>query len=261
MLDREEILRLARARRLRPWQEEKRYVQALVLYAVSEWPVVMKGGSYLWLFHGLSRFSEDLDFTELEPVGAEALEEVSLTLELFGLKNRVKVLKDDEYTLSFRVSAYGPLHTSEKDLTHVRVDVSRREPVILDPIPARLDEPRYGIPLTFVRGMDLREVLAEKLRALLVRGRARDLYDVWFLVRRGVEVDPRLLRRKLSFYGIGDASAVFRRIQMLEGSWRSEVGPLVLGSLPAFEEVQDEVCAALRGRLWGSGGGRGSEPA
>lgn len=259
MLDREEILRLARARRLRPWQEEKRYVQALVLYAVSEWPMVMKGGSYLWFFHGLSRFSEDLDFTELEPVDAEALEEVSLTLELFGLRNRVRVLKDDDYTLSFRVTAYGPLHTSEKDLTHVRVDVSRREPVILDPIPARLDEPLYGIPLTFVRGMDLREALAEKLRALLVRGRARDLYDVWFLVRRGVEVDARLLREKLTFYGVGDASAVVKRIQELGGSWRSEVGSLVLGSLPALEEVQEEVCAALGGRLWDSGAEREGE--
>ncbi len=257
MLGREEILRLARARGLRPWQEEKRYVQALVLYAVSDWPVVMKGGTYLWLFHGLNRFSEDLDFTELEPIDAEALEELSLTLELFGLRNRARVLKDDDYTLSFRVSAYGPLHTSEKDLTHVRVDVSRRESVILDPIPVRLDEPRYGIPLTFLRGMDLREVLAEKLRALLVRGRARDLYDIWFLVRRGVEVDPTLLRGKLSFYGIEDASAVLRRIRGLERGWRSEIGPLVLGDLPSFQEVRDEVLAALSGFTRGGEGQEG----
>ena len=244
MLTREEILRLARARRLKPWQEEKRYVQALVLYALSEWPIIMKGGTYLWFFHGLNRFSDDLDFSQMG-VLKEGPEDLSLSLELFGLRNRVKVLKEDKYTLTFRVDAWGPLSTSEKDLCRVRVDVSRREEVLLKSIPVKLDEPHYGIPVVFLRGMDLREVLAEKIRAAAVRGAARDLYDSWFLLRRGIRLDINLLARKLEFYGIEDPSELCTRLRVIERSWRSELEPAVFGHLPEFQGVYQEVTLAL----------------
>jgi predicted nucleotidyltransferase component of viral defense system len=48
---------------MRTWQQEKHYLQSLILTIVSDYPLVFKGGTYLWLFHGLNRFSEDLDFT------------------------------------------------------------------------------------------------------------------------------------------------------------------------------------------------------
>jgi len=62
------ILRISRdhvkmyASRLKPWQEDKRYVQALVFYALSGWPIIMNGGTYLWFFHGPNKFYDDLDF-------------------------------------------------------------------------------------------------------------------------------------------------------------------------------------------------------
>ncbi len=244
MLTREEILRLARARRLRPWQEEKRYVQALVLYALSDWPVVMKGGTYLWFFQGLNRFSDDLDFSQAG-VLSKGPEDASLSLELLGLRNRVRVLKEDRYTLTFRVDAWGPLSTSEKDLCRVRVDISRREEVLLKPIPVKLDEPHYGIPIVFLRGMDLREALAEKIRAAVVRGAARDLYDSWFLLRKGIQVVPDLLARKLKFYGMKSQSELCSKLKGIEHSWRSELEPVVFGHLPEFWDVYRELASAL----------------
>ena len=43
--------------------------------------------------------------------------------------------------------------------------------------------------------------LAEKIRALLVRGKPRDLYDIW-LLRQGVSPDAALIARKLALYEI-----------------------------------------------------------
>lgn len=242
MLSKEDLLRLARARKLRPWQEEKRYVQAMILYALSEWPMVMKGGTYLWFFHGLNRFSDDLDFTQTEL--REEPEDVSLTLKLFGLRNTFMILKDDRFTLSFRLDVWGPLSTSEKDLCRVRVDISRREKVLLKPITVRLDEPHYGIPIVFLRGMDLREVLAEKIRAAAVRGTARDLYDSWFLLRKGIDLDRELLAKKLALYGIG-LEGLCERMRKIEHSWRSELQPLIFGHLPDFSEAYEELALAL----------------
>lgn len=48
----------------------------------------------------------------------------------------------------------------------------------------------------------LDERLAEKIRALLVRGKPRDLYDIWLLLRQGVLPDAALIARKLALYGI-----------------------------------------------------------
>jgi len=245
LLTKEELAKLAKARGVRLWQEEKRYVQALVMYALRNWPIVMKGGTYLWFFHGLNRFSDDLDFTQLGQI-KESIEELSLVLELFGAKNSVKVIKDDDYVLMFRISIRGPLYTSEKDLCHVRVEISRRESVALDPLSVRLDEPYYGIPIAFLRGMDLREVLAEKIRAAFVRGSARDLYDAWFLVRKGISIDSNLLARKLMFYNIRtDISSIISELERLQARWSSELRPVVFGEVPDFQEAFKVVKMAL----------------
>ncbi|PLJ78411.1 nucleotidyl transferase AbiEii/AbiGii toxin family protein [Infirmifilum sp. SLHALR2] len=245
MLGREDVLRLARARGLRAWQEEKRYVQALLFYSLRRLPLVAKGGTYLWLFHGLNRFSEDLDFTQVGEIEPGDLEEVRLSLELFGVRSTLKVLEDDRFTLTFRVDARGPLATSDKDLCRVRVDISRREPLRLPPIQVVLDEPFYGIPIIFLKGMDLREVLAEKIRAALVRGEARDVYDAWFLIRKGVELDASILSEKLAFYGLEWSPSLCGRLTGIGGNWAKVLKPIVFGSVPEFSSVLETVFEAL----------------
>jgi len=244
LLTKEELARLAKARGIRLWQEEKRYVQALVMYALRNWPIVMKGGTYLWFFHGLNRFSDDLDFTQLGPI-EESVEDLKLTLELFGAKNSVKILKDDDYVLMFRASVRGPLYTSEEDLCRVRVEISKRERVSLKPLSVKLDEPYYGIPIVFLRGMDLKEVLAEKIRAAVVRGSARDLYDAWFLIRRGISIDRSLLAQKLMFYGLEMDQSISLRLERIKARWNSELEPVVFGVVPDFQEALEVVKTAL----------------
>lgn len=248
MLDDKEIASLAKVRRIRPWQEEKRYLQALVLYSLSRSPPVLKGGTYLWFFYGLNRFSEDLDFTATGSVNRQLVDDVSETLLLFGVRNDVRMLKDDRYVLSFRVDARGPHHRSEKDVSHTNVEISRRDRVMLPPLVVRLDEPRYGLPLVFLRGMDLREVVSEKIKALLTRTTARDLYDLWHvMVRLGSELDPKLVRKKMDFYGRKyDQKEFIRRISMMRGSWEKELSPIVLAELPSFDEAREGILAALR---------------
>lgn len=41
-----------------------------MLNALYDEQLVFKGGTYLWLFHGLPRFSEDLDFTVLSGINS-----------------------------------------------------------------------------------------------------------------------------------------------------------------------------------------------
>lgn len=43
--------------------------------------------------------------------------------------------------------------------------------------------------------------MAEKVRALLVRGKARDVFDIWLLITQGVSVNRKLVEKKLPLYG------------------------------------------------------------
>lgn len=247
MLGKEEIAELARVRGLRSWQEEKRYVQALALYSLRNSTLICNGGTYLWFFHGLDRFSDDLDFT-VEGSSEDNLPDLVVsTTRLFGLSCQQKVVKDDRHTLSFRIDARGPLYASESDICRVYVEVSRRENLRRKPLPVKLDEPLYGLPMVFLRGMDLVEVAAEKMRAVLRRRSARDSYDLWYLLkRRAVRLDRGLLQDKLSFYGTKfEKVNLEKALEAVESSWSKELKPIILGAVPPYDEVKEEIIRAL----------------
>jgi len=48
--------------------------------------------------------------------------------------------------------------------------------------------------------MKKEEILAEKVRAMSIRRRARDLYDIAFLLKKGVSMEYELINKKLSYY-------------------------------------------------------------
>ena len=243
VIDRETLLRIAKLHSLRPWQQEKHYVQSLVLVALAEHPLVFKGGTYLWFFHGLRRFSEDLDFTASGRIPGDLAKEVSESLRLFGVENTVK-----RRQWSFRISAQGPLHTTEKDLCHVAVDVSAREQVQLPTQPLTVQSEPYGLPVKMLSGMDLREVAAEKVRAMMTRGQARDLFDLAFLLdnRRAVP-SIALVEKKLELSTTGFTEAAFRKsIREKKASWSAELKPLVFSELQTFDSAARSARAWLR---------------
>ena len=80
--------------------------------------------------------------------------------------------------------------------------------------------------------------LAEKVRALLVRGKPRDLYDIWLLLRQGVSPDAALIARKLALYGITwSREALEDALARARADWERDLRPL----LPQFVACEDVV--------------------
>ena len=77
MIDKNELIEIAKLMGLKPWQQEKPYIQYLTLNSIAEEPLVFKGGTYLWFADGLDRFSEDLDFTASELLSHDVAAKVS----------------------------------------------------------------------------------------------------------------------------------------------------------------------------------------
>ncbi|NLV31307.1 MAG: nucleotidyl transferase AbiEii/AbiGii toxin family protein [Acidobacteria bacterium] len=174
---------------------EKDYVLALVVKILYESglkaKLVFKGGTALYhTYLPQLRFSEDLDFTALIPVTLEELEEVLVAHDFLELKEH----NVSDHTVKInRLKYAGPL--GQPNSLKIEVDVTQN--VVL---PACEKEYRnhYGVQAA-VRVMDLREILAEKIRAASGRARYRDFYDIamildGFAMNIGEVLD--LVRRK-----------------------------------------------------------------
>ncbi|MBM3303586.1 MAG: nucleotidyl transferase AbiEii/AbiGii toxin family protein [Candidatus Aenigmarchaeota archaeon] len=139
--------------------------------------------------------------------------------------------------LGFRGQLTGP--------NTLRVDIATGNPVlrgfdVKSCIPAYADINPFSI-----RVMKPEEMLAEKVHSLLARERARDLFDLFFLVRIA-KADRALIEEKLRNFGMKfNARDLERKISGLKSVWIPELRPFVLSELPDFKNVKDFVVAKL----------------
>ncbi|MCD6247046.1 MAG: nucleotidyl transferase AbiEii/AbiGii toxin family protein [Candidatus Diapherotrites archaeon] len=237
MISRAELSEYAKLRGLTLAQAEKDYFQNLILFAIYRThgnALVFKGGTALAKCYGSRRFSEDLDFTAISEFKVERIKKM---LQRFALGFETKE-KGFEKSIKIGFRIKGPLYTgSLMSLCRVIIDVSLREEVLLRPMVKTLGRFMEEIPEFDVYVMDEREILAEKIRAVMGRNKARDAYDVWFLLKEGIKIDEKLVEKKLAYYGLKWDKKEFR--EMLESKkkiWKSEMQPLVR-ELPEFKEI------------------------
>ncbi len=231
-------------------QVEKDYLQHIVLGSLSRrlgGALVFKGGTALQKLGVVRRFSEDLDFTATEAVSLPRLEEASVTaLRAFNFPVVVDRPVDDERTVAFRLKVQGPLYRGPRTLCSITVEVSRREVVVQAPERHEIAPPYRDVLPYVVLAMQLEEVLAEKVRALATCHRARDLYDIAVLERRGLVLDAGLVEGKMEYYGNRlDRAQVLRRARALEAGWVAELRDLV-EVVPPFGEAIEALERLLR---------------
>ncbi len=205
--------------------------------------MVFKGGTYLWFFHGLPRFSEDLDFTAISNVNSGILEKVSKDLSLFGAANEAKIESDDKSSFSFKLMVHGPLYSSQNSRCVVYVEISKRENVLNETVPVKLDLPEYQLPVRILMGMSQEEVAAEKIRAIMSRNKARDAYGLFYLINeKRVKFDRVLVDKKLEYVGKRFSLADFKAALNEKGRiFEKEMANLVFRPLPRFEEIKSVI--------------------
>ncbi|WP_282753529.1 nucleotidyl transferase AbiEii/AbiGii toxin family protein [Desulfuromonas thiophila] len=163
------------------------------------------GGTALRILYGLDRFSEDLDFSLLEPDGAFELQRYAIALEqelkAFGFA--VSVEQKNKSVATAVQSAFLKTNTVNQLLViQAGEEIARQIPpgqvirikleVDTDPPPGFITESRYLLrPIPFsVRTYALPDLFAGKMHALLCRRwknrvKGRDWYDlVWYCARQ-----------------------------------------------------------------------------
>ncbi len=161
---------------------KRRYYLIQVLLAVFRDPklsslLAFKGGTSLMLFHGLTRFSTDLDFNLLDPSQADKVyQRLHQLLLRFG--------SIDDKANKF----YGPILVLNygKGERMLKVEVSTREYPNHYEICSLLG--------TDIRVMTMPDMFAHKLCALSERVTPRDIYDVWFFLQQRTEINEEIVR-------------------------------------------------------------------
>jgi len=244
MLTHAQIQRLARRHGIGMQAQERDYLQhllAALVYARSQM-LVFKAGTALRLVYRGNRYSEDLDFDGPDDVAAlrRLWNEVATGLLDFGITAEIRSEWQSEVGYSLDVRYAGPLFDGrDRSKGKVRVDMSRRsEPVETrrELVTSEYDDVRPFV----VTVLTAQEMLAEKMRALLVRSKPRDLYDIWLLLRQGVLLDHQSLDRKLEPYQLAFNRGAWERAQeRVRIEWERDLRPL----LPQFVTYEEAVSA------------------
>ena len=89
------------------------------------------------------------------------------------------------------------------------------------------------------------EMVAEKIHSLFARKKARDLYDLFFLLRLS-NFDCKLVETKLKIFQIKfSLSRLKKAINNLESVWEPELKPFMLSEIPSFAIVRDFVLSRI----------------
>lgn len=253
MITKKELQDYANLRQLNLGQAEKDYIITLVLFLVSKYNyLVFKGGTALAKAYNLDRFSEDMDFTVTEDnldINA-AMSDTKKELEQFGIRSELKEVETVSNSKKYHLKAEGPLYIGTlTSKCKVVFDFSFREKLLLESNLKKINHQLNEIPLFEIRAMDLREIMAEKVRAVLTRNKARDLYDLMFLINIGVSATKDMLNRKLGYYNQKFSFKKFKAaVNSKKGIWESELRFLVK-NVPDFNLTKRKVIEYLTKRL------------
>lgn len=255
MISRADLQRLANREKLALGTLEKDYVITEVLKALSQVTtlngiLVFKGGTALRkVYFPDWRYSEDLDFTVKHDVGKEELrQELDTWYQQVRIVSQVQLTtkmihKPDGYA-RVRTQFIGPLSYPGM----IFMDLSFDEPLCLEPALRNVLAAPFQSEGQRVLAYTLEELLAEKIRSLRERGKSRDYYDVWRLLKEhSADLDLDLLgavlQKKLSHKGLAITSVsdfLPQETKVLKQYWEKDLGQQIM-PLPSLEEVIDEL--------------------
>jgi predicted nucleotidyltransferase component of viral defense system len=252
MLTKEELRSYEKIVGFNLWQVEKDYLQHLLLlflYSRSKRGLVLKGGTALQKVFGLNRFSIDLDFSSTNNNAEKTIEKVVEDITSFGFPSQISKIEKTKIAKAIILKIQGPLYDgSERTITTLRMEISLRKDLILTPIAKEVVPPYADLRAYFINLVDLKEILAEKVRALISRGRPRDLYDLWFLLRKNIVPEIGLINKKLEYHDLKfNKEEFFQKIKATEKIWEKELKPLV-SMLPSFRVVEKDVVEKFKKR-------------
>lgn len=203
MISKTELKNIALKTGLTLYQQEKDYLLKLFLffYYKKYEDAVFKGGTCIKYLFGLDRFSEDLDFNlKISPEKfKEQAENVLKDIENLRIKSRLKKKELFPEAFACIINFEGPLFVNKGISENTfSIDAGKRTGTFLNPEWQMIKSEYPGIsPVFSVLAMNKEEILAEKIASVFAREKGRDIYDTWFLLKAGININKELIEKKI----------------------------------------------------------------
>ena len=227
---------------------EKDYALSVALLELSKTALngsaVFKGGTAIKkIYFPNARFSEDLDFTTPK-AGQDGITHLLKAMlenkELLGI--RFGRLEHEKTNAGLRLSVKFTGFLAQPQ--RIRFDFSFRENAVLPPVGKEVID-SYLLGKAGMLTLQVEEILAEKIQAAFSRTAARDLFDIWFLLKNGVRADKGLISKKFAYYKesylLGKLEG---RIGEFRLKWLQDLGQF-MDVVPDFDSVAGEVLKML----------------
>lgn len=198
----------------------------------------------MYKLYKLNRFSEDLDFTaEKKFKPKDFFTSLPHIFLLFNINCSVKV-EPFQHSINVYLEINGPLYDGRKESrSRLILNISLREKVFSTPLRIPYT-PLYQEVRPFdLYAMEEKEILAEKVRTVHQREKARDVYDIWYLLAvKKILVDFTLVQKKLSYIGLKFSKDTFlKKVQEKKNSWQTDLSALISGQLLPFSQAEEEI--------------------
>ncbi len=231
--------------------------------------LIFKGGTCLRKCYIPNyRFSEDLDFTSVNPnfqLGKELLRQImSLVQERTGMQLNLEKLTNLRHNdmptgYAATVKFWGADHSkdqippdSSRWTTSIKIEIILYEKMLFEPTLKTVYHDysdQLSPAINQIACYDIKEVLSEKLRALIQRSYTapRDYYDIWYLSKHSSDLNWTEIKQafldKMEFKGLG-----FTGVEQLlnaksenavKKAWKTSLAHQISAEkLPAFDEVK-----------------------
>lgn len=179
------------------YQLELDYYQHLILSKIFEKfsTIYFKGGTCLQKCYGIKRFSEDLDFNYKDIDIKKIIKIIEETFE-----EKIQNYNETKFGISFSISFKGILYQdNEQSKCKISFDF-RHNDTYLEPLKIIIRPTYKDLPNYFLLALSEQEILAEKVRAILTRYKARDIFDLNELIRNKININKELINTKLKTY-------------------------------------------------------------
>lgn len=254
MITAEEVRRLARERGLAAGVLEKDYALTWLLSGIYHMDsklrevLIFKGGTAIRkAYFPTWRLSEDLDFTIVEEVHADKVKKwfedvFSYLASASGLIFSFGDYNTSHWSILADVHYLGPLGAKNR-IAH---DITLTEQLVEEPVWKKVEKEYPDLDGFEVKVYSLTEILVEKIRSIFQRGKSRDYYDVWRLLKEeefDVNTTRKLLIKKCEINNVEyNPGLVFdeKRLAEARNYWKPALGYLTK-DLPDFDHVISEL--------------------
>ncbi len=251
MITKKELEEIARLKGLTLGNIEKDYLIDITLLSISKNTkneLVFKGGTCLYKFHRLNRFSEDLDFSAATKINIDRIMNKAISdFKKFGINAKLHKKMEPYNSVLVDLRVEGPLYSgSPASYAKIGVDINLKSSVLLEAETLSYNPMYQEVPRVNAFCMKPEEIFAEKIRALMTRQTARDLFDLDFLIKNKNYAAKYLIMEKMEYYNMDfDINKLISRINELESLWEGELKGFVL-DLQRFSVVRNQVVRHIK---------------